>query len=307
MARTFLLMAAMTALFLTTGYLIGGGGGAVVALLVALGINVFAFWNSDKTVLRMHNAQQVDRSYAPGLFDMVAELAERASLPMPKVYLIDEDQPNAFATGRSPKNAAVAATTGLLDRLSQEEVAAVVAHELAHIKNRDTLTMTITATLAGTIGMLANIAGFRMLFGGQRNSPLGLIGVLATMILAPLAATMVQMAISRAREYKADGLGAEICGQPLWLADALAGLSRDAQRIDNKQAERHPATAHLFIVNPLHARTIDGLFATHPPMEERIRRLQQMAGPRGARPSADSPGGPWGSVGTEPLRRGPWE
>lgn len=266
----------------------------VIAFVIALATNAFAYWNSDKMVLRMHNAHPITREEAPGLYEMIERLAERAELPMPKVYVIDEDQPNAFATGRNPANAAVAATTGLLHRLSQEEVMGVMAHELAHIKNRDTLTMTITATLAGAVGMLANIASMQMMFGGNRNNPMGIIGVVLTMVLAPLAATMVQMAISRAREYKADALGAEICGEPLWLANALADLSRGAGQIDNERAERNPATAHMFIVNPLHARAIDGLFATHPPMEERIRRLQAMAGGRGGSLAGRSPSGPWG-------------
>ena len=295
MVRTYLLLAAMTALFLAAGWLMGGEGGMLIAFVIALAMNAFAYWNSDKVVLRMYKAREVGRADAPGFYDMVERLAGRADLPMPKVYIIDEPQPNAFATGRNPENAAVAATTGLLNRLSQNEVAGVMAHELAHIKNRDTLVMTVTATVAGAIGILANIASFQMLFGDSRNNPLGIVGVIATMILAPLAATMVQMAISRAREYEADELGAQICGEPLWLADALAGLNRHAAQIDNDQAERNPATAHMFIVNPLHARSIDGLFSTHPPMEERIRRLQAMTG--GRRGSFAGPrraSGPWG-------------
>ena len=295
MARTYMLLAAMTAVFLAAGWLMGGQGGMLIALVIALATNAFAYWNSDKVVLRMYNAREVSRAEAPGLYDMVEQLAARADLPMPKVYIIDEEQPNAFATGRNPENAAVAATTGLLHRLSQEEVAGVMAHELAHIKNRDTLTMTVTATVAGAVGILANIASFQMLFGDSRNNPLGIVGVIATMVLAPLAATMVQMAISRAREYEADELGAQICGEPLWLANALADLSRSAAQIDNQHAEQNPATAHLFIVNPLHARSIDGLFATHPPMEERIRRLQAMAGARrGSFASRGRAAGPWG-------------
>jgi heat shock protein HtpX len=294
MARTYLLMAAMTAVFLAAGWLMGGSGGMVIALMIALATNVFAYWNSDKMVLRMYNAQPITRAEAAGLYEMIEQLAARAELPMPKVYVIDEDQPNAFATGRNPENAAVAVTTGLLHRLSQEEVAGVMAHELAHIKNRDTLTMTITATLAGAVGMLANIASMQMLFGGNRNNPLGGVGVVLTMVLAPLAATMVQMAISRAREYKADEAGARICGEPLWLANALADLHRGAERIDNHHAEQNPATAHMFIVNPLHARSLDGLFATHPPMEERIRRLQAMAGGRSSSGAGRSRTGPWG-------------
>jgi heat shock protein HtpX len=295
MVKTFLLLAAMTAVFLMAGWFMAGEGGLIIALFFALATNAFAYWNADKVVLRMYNAQQVGRDYAPGFYDMVQDLAARAGLPMPKVYIIEQEQPNAFATGRNPENAAVAATTGLLNRLSQEEVAGVMAHELAHIQNRDTLIMTITATVAGAVGVLANIASFQMLFGGNRNSPLGGFGAILGIILAPLAAALVQMAISRAREYEADQRGAEICGEPRWLANALQGLHRDATLIDNDQAERNPATAHMFIVNPLHARSIDGLFSTHPPMEERIRRLNAMSGGRRgsfARPKL--PTGPWG-------------
>ena len=201
---------------------------------------------------------------------------------MPRVYIVENDQPNAFATGRNPENAAVAATTGLMRNLSQEEVAGVMAHELAHVRNRDTLIMTITATIAGAIGLLANFALF---FGGSsRNNPLGIVGALLIMILAPLAAMLVQMAISRAREYEADRVGAEISGHPLWLASALEKLQHGAERIDNRAAEDNPATAHLFIVNPLHARAVDGLFTTHPSTENRVRRLREMAGAAG----------PWG-------------
>ncbi|HKK29851.1 MAG TPA: zinc metalloprotease HtpX [Alphaproteobacteria bacterium] len=301
MTKTFMLLAAMTAVFLGAGWLMGGEGGMVIALVIALAMNAFAYWNSDKMVLRMYNAREVSRTDAPGFYDMVAELAERAKLPMPKVYIIEEDQPNAFATGRNPENAAVAATTGLLNRLSQEEVAGVMAHELAHIRNRDTLLMTVTATIAGAISILANIASFQMLFGDNRNNPLGIVGVILAMVLAPLAAMLVQMAISRTREYAADRAGAEICGEPRWLANALDGLSRHAPRIDNEQAERNPATAHMFIVNPLHARSIDGLFSTHPPMEERIRRLLSMTGG-----SAASSGGLHGSFARRAPKSGPW-
>ena len=285
--RTGMLMAAMTALFLAVGYLIGGEAGLLIAFVVAAGMNLFAYWNADKLVLRMHGAREVDARSAPQFHRLVAQLAERAELPMPKLYLIETDQPNAFATGRNPENAAVAATTGLLRTLSQEEVAGVMAHELAHVKNRDTLIMTITATIAGAIGMLANFALF---FGGNRNNPLGIIGSLALMILAPLAAGLVQMAISRAREYEADRIGAEICGRPLWLADALEKLEHGARRIDNHMAENNPATAHLFIVNPLHAHAVDGLFSTHPSTANRVARLRQMAG----QPVAAGQRGPWG-------------
>jgi heat shock protein HtpX len=274
-ARTFVLLAAMTGLFLAVGYMLGGEAGMVIAFLFAAGMNLFAYWNSDRMVLRMYRAQPVERADAPGSYGIVEQLAARAELPMPRVYIIDNPQPNAFATGRNPEHAAVAATTGLLQNLSHEEIAGVMAHELAHIRNRDTLTMTITATIAGAIGMLANFALF---FGNNRNNPLGIVGVLLLMILAPLAAMLVQMAISRAREYEADRIGAEISGHPLWLASALDKLERTARRVDNLAAERNPATAHMFIVNPLHAHSVDSLFSTHPSMENRIRRLREMAG-----------------------------
>lgn len=277
--KTTLLLAALTGLFIVAGYLIGGEAGMVLALVFAGVGNLFAYWNADKIVLRMYRAQPVDRRSAPGFYGIVETLVQRAGMPMPKVYIIDNPQPNAFATGRNPENAAVAATTGLLKILNDQEVAGVMAHELAHVRNRDTLIMTVTATIAGAIGALGNIFMFSALFGGRdNNNPLGAIGGLIVMLLAPLAAMMVQMAISRSREYEADRIGAEICGRPLWLASALEKLQMGAERIDNVDAERNPATAHLFIVNPLHARSIDGLFSTHPDMGERIRRLRAMAG-----------------------------
>ena len=239
--------------------------------------------NSDKAVLRMHGAREVNERLAPDLYRMTAGLAANANLPMPKLYIIGSDQPNAFATGRNPENAAVAVTEGLLRNMSQEEVAGVVAHELAHIKNRDTLTMTVTATLAGAISLLAN---FAMFFGGGRDRPMGIIGVLAMAILAPMAAGLVQMAISRAREYEADREGAEICRNPEWLASALNKLGVLSGRIDNHSAERNPATAHMFIVNPLHVHSYDSLFATHPPIEKRIEELRKMSG-------RTVPEGPW--------------
>lgn len=279
--RTALLLAALTALFLAAGLLLGGEGGMVIALVIALGMNLFAYWNSDKMVLRMYGAREVDAGSAPALHGIVERLAHAAELPMPRVHVIESDQPNAFATGRNPEHAAVAITTGLLNSLSQEEIAGVMAHELAHVKSRDTLIMTVTATVAGALGMLAN---FGLFFGRGRNNPLGIVGVLAVAILSPLAAMLVQTAISRTREFEADRVGAEVCGKPLWLADALGKLDAVAHRIDNHQAEANPATAHLFIVNPLHVRKLGGLFSTHPPTEERIRRLRDMAGVAG----------PWG-------------
>ncbi|WP_340116277.1 zinc metalloprotease HtpX [Pelagibius sp. 7325] len=285
--RTGILMAAMTGLFLAVGYLLGGAGGMVVAFLVAVAMNAFAYWNADKMVLRMYRARQVDRAGAPALYGIVEQLADNAGLPMPRVYIIENEQPNAFATGRNPENAAVAATTGLLKRLTAEEVAGVMAHELAHVKNRDTLTMTITATIAGAISMLAN---FGLFFGDNRNNPLGIFGAILVMILAPLAAALVQMAISRTREYAADRGGAEICGQPLWLASALEKIERSARGIDNRTAEGNPATAHMFIINPLHSQQIDNLFTTHPRTENRVARLRQMAAEMG---QAAQPR-PWG-------------
>ncbi|MFN3232984.1 MAG: zinc metalloprotease HtpX [Alphaproteobacteria bacterium] len=271
--RTSLLMAAMTALFLGLGYMLGGVGGAAIALLVAGGMNIFAYWKSDKMVLRMHNAQPVDRASAPELYETVEDLAHHADLPMPAVYIIHEDQPNAFATGRNPENAAVAVTTGLMRILDHGELAGVIAHELAHIKNRDTLVMTITATIAGAISMLANFALF---FGGSRNNPLGIVGVILVMILAPIAAALVQMAISRTREYAADKTGAEICGRPQWLASALEKLEQGSRRLDNEAAERNPATAHMFIINPLNGRSMDNLFSTHPNTANRVKALREM-------------------------------
>jgi heat shock protein HtpX len=273
--RTAMLLAAMTAIFLAVGYMLGGEVGMLIALLVAIGMNGFAYWSSDKMVLRMYKAKPVDKNSAPQFYAIMEQLAENAGLPMPKVYIIENPQPNAFATGRNPENAAVAATTGLLQRLTSDELAGVMAHELAHVKNRDTLIMTITATVAGAISMIAN---FGLFFGGNRNNPLGIIGVLAVAILAPFAAMLVQMAISRSREYAADRMGAEICGHPLWLASALEKIERAAKGIDNDVAEANPATAHMFIINPLHARKVDSLFSTHPNTTNRIAKLREMAG-----------------------------
>jgi heat shock protein HtpX len=282
--RTGLLLAGLTALFLAAGYLLGGQTGMAVALVIALAMNVFSYWNSDKLVLKMYGAREVDARVAPALYGIVEQLAHRAGLPMPRVYIIENPQPNAFATGRNPENAAVAATTGLLQILDHDEFAGVMAHELAHVKNRDTLIMTVTATIAGALGMLANFALF---FGGNRNNPLGFVGTILVMILAPVAAMLVQMAISRTREYGADRIGAEICGQPMWLASALQKLEAGARRIDNTAAEDNPATAHMFIVNPLHARAVDSMFSTHPSVENRVRKLREMAVESGQI-------GPWG-------------
>ena len=284
--RTALLLAAMTGLFLAVGYLLAGEGGLLIAFVIALGMNLWAYWNSDKAVLRMHHARQVTKADAPGLVGLVEQLAHRAELPMPKVFVLETAQPNAFATGRNPENSAVAVTRGLLDNCDSEELAGVLAHELAHIKHRDTLTMTITATLAGAIGFLSQFAFFFGMGRDNRN-PLGLIGTLAIMILAPLAAMLVQMAISRTREYAADRAGAEICGHPMWLARALAKIEQLARGVLNPSAERNPASAHLFIINPLHMGGVDNLFRTHPATQDRVRRLREMAARAGA-------SGPWG-------------
>ena len=318
--RTAMLLALMTALFMGVGYLIGGESGMLIAFLIAAAMNLFSYWNGDKMVLRMHRAVEVDARSAPEFYGIVEALAERAGLPMPRVYLIDTPQPNAFATGRNPQNAAVAATTGLLQRLSREEVAGVMAHELAHVQNRDTLTMTITATLAGAISMLGNFAFF---MGGSRDNnngnPLGAIGVLVAVIVAPLAAMIVQMAVSRTREYAADRRGAEICSQPLWLASALAKIATAAHAVRNPDAERNPASAHLFIINPLSGERMDNLFSTHPATQNRIARLEAMehefrgggGAPRNpaprapeaeakpSRPAAPEASGPWGERGGE--------
>ena len=288
--RTFMLLAGLTGLFVGLGYLLGGEGGMVIAFLIAAAMNVFAYWNSDKVVLRMYDAHPVDRANAPEIYGIVEQLTQRAGMPMPAIYVIENEQPNAFATGRDPEHAAIAATTGLLHHLSQEEVAGVLAHELAHVKNRDTLIMTITATIAGAIGMLANFAFF---FGGNRdnngNGGGNMITGILIMVLAPLAAMLVQMGISRTREYEADRIGAEICGRPLWLASALERIHEAAHQIPNQTAERNPATAHMFIINPLSGRGMDNLFSTHPNVVNRVARLREMAG-----------------QGAAPTRRGPW-
>ena len=284
--RTGLLIAALTALFMAVGYLIGGEGGMVVAFLVAAAMNLFAYWNSDRMVLRLYGAREVDRAAAPGLYGIVEQLAARAGIPMPRVYVIDQPQPNAFATGRDPAHAAVCVTSGLLRIVSQEELAGVLGHELGHIKHRDTLTMTITATIAGAIGMLANFAFFFGIFGArdERDNPLGFVGTLLVGLLAPIAASLVQLAISRSREYEADRAGAEVSGHPLWLASALEKIEAHARATPNAVAAAHPATAHLFIVNPIAGMRLDNLFASHPAAADRIRRLRKMAGVAG----------PWG-------------
>jgi len=274
--RTAILLAGLTALFMGVGYLIGGPDGAIIAFFVAAAMNFFAYWNGDRIVLSMHGAQEVDEQMAPDLLRVVADLAHRAGLPMPRVYVIDNPQPNAFATGRNPAHAAVAATTGLLNMLSRDELAGVISHELAHVRNRDTLLMTVTATIAGAISMLAQ---FGMLFRGgrrDRNGGIGAIGTLLMVVMAPLAAMLVQMAISRTREYAADDMGARISGNPEALASALAKIDAAARRIENISAEQNPATAPLFIINPLSGARMDNLFSTHPSTENRIAALGRL-------------------------------
>ena len=276
--KTAILMAAITALFMAIGSLLGGRQGMMLALIVALGMNFFSYWFSDKLVLKMYNAQEVDESSAPQFYSMVRDLAQRAQLPMPKVYLIEEDAPNAFATGRNPEHAAVAATTGILRALTERELRGVMAHELAHVRHRDILISTVSATMAGAISMLAN---FAMFFGGRNSegrSTNPIVGILV-MLLAPIAASLIQMAISRAREFEADRGGAEISGEPQALASALQKIHRLAQGIPLETAERHPETAQMMIVNPLSAGGLRGLFSTHPSTEERVERLLAMALP----------------------------
>ena len=315
--RTSVLLAGMTALFMGVGYLIGGTSGMMIALGVAAVTNIFGYWNSDKLVLRMQHAREVDPRQLPELHGMVAQLAKRAGIPTPKLYVIDTDQPNAFATGRNPQNAAVAVSSGLLRYLEPREVAAVVAHELAHIRNRDTLTMTITATFAGAISMLAQ---FGLFFGGgnSRDNPLGPIGVIIAVIVAPIAAMMVQMAVSRTREYEADKDGAEISGEPMALASALTKISQLAQRTVNVAAERNPAQAHMYIFNPLNGQRMDNLFATHPAVENRIAQLRQLASQmqprsraRQTRTTSPQSSGGWRVPSTgvnedQDAPRGPW-
>ena len=301
--RTGVLLAGLVALFLAIGYVLGGQTGMMIALVMSVGMNAFAYWNSDKMVLSMHGARAIDRAASPEFYDMIERLSKNAGLPMPKVYVMDNPQPNAFATGRDPEHAAVAATTGLLQNLSYDEIEGVMAHELAHIRNRDTLIMTVTATIAGAISMLGNFAFF---FGGRdRNSGIGPIGTLLMLIVAPLAAMLVQMAISRTREYSADRGGAEISGKPMALASALARISGAAHNIENETAEANPATAHMFIINPLSGQRMDNLFSTHPATENRIAALKQIAGEFGTPAKPASAAGPW-SGGTARPNKGPW-
>jgi len=299
MIKTAMLMAAMTALFGFAGTMLAGFEGLLIAILLAIVMNLFAWYNSDKMVLRMYGAKEVARGHP--LYETVANLSLNAQLPMPKVYEIQSDQPNAFATGRNPKNASVAVTTGLLQKLNRNEIAGVIAHELAHIKNRDTTIMVVAATFAGAITMLAN---FAMFFGDRRNNNLGLIGMIVMMILAPLAASLIQMAISRRREYLADQTGAEICGNPLWLASALTSIESFASKIDNHEAEKNPATAHMFIINPLHAHAHDRLFSTHPNTANRVAALEDMVDKQ--KPIQSTRRSPFPRTGNKGRLKSPW-
>ena len=278
MVKTTMLLAALTALFMALGFTIGGSGGAMVALLVAAGMNLFTYWNADKIVLRMHGAREVGAGNCPEFVGLVAGLAQRANMPMPRVYIIDSPHPNAFATGRNPANAAVAATTGLLGLLDRDEIEGVMAHELAHVRHHDTLIMTMTATIAGAISMLAN---FGLFFGGGRDRDGGqILATILAVFVAPFAAMIVQMAISRSREYGADRAGAEISGKPRALASALAKLAQGAAHIPNPVVERNPAAAALYIV-PGMKRGGDSLFSTHPATENRIAQLEIIANEMG--------------------------
>ncbi|ODN42910.1 zinc metalloprotease HtpX [Piscirickettsia litoralis] len=276
--KTVVLLAALTALLLIIGTALGGKAGLLIALIFAIVMNFSAYWFSDQLVLRMYRAQEVGPYDAPELYQTVEELARRGNMPMPKVYLVPDHTPNAFATGRNPENAAVAATQGLIQMLSREELAGVMAHEMAHVRHRDTLIGTVSATIAGAIGAIANIALLFSFFRGSDEEGPGPIATLVMAMLAPIAASLIQMAISRSREFAADRGGAELCGNPLWLASALQKLESANHREPMHSADEHPATAHMFIVNPLSGRDMMKWFSTHPPMEERIRRLQQMAG-----------------------------
>ncbi len=271
--RTALFLSAITAIFMVVGFLIGGNIGMIIALIFAGATNLYSYWNSDKIVLRRYKAQELDDNFSGDLYNDTKALAKIAGMPMPKLYIINSEQPNAFATGRNPANGAVACSVGLLNMLSRREVNAVVAHELAHIKNRDTLIMTITATIAGAISALANIS----MFFGRGNGRGNPIATIALMMLAPMAASLVQMAISRTREYAADKEGAIICNDPLALASALNKISGGGREIPNYDAEAHPESAHLFIMNPLSGSRLSGLFSTHPNTDSRIEKLQDMA------------------------------
>ena len=306
--KTFMLLAAMTALFGGVGYLVGGVPGMAIAFVIAIGLNVFSYWNSDSIVLKSYRAKPASEYRSnpkiTAYLEDTRRLAERAGLPEPKIYIVEMEQPNAFATGRNPDNAAVVATTGLLNMLERDEIAGVMAHELAHVKNRDTLTMTVTATIAGAIGLLAN---FAMFFGGGRERG-GLIAALAIAFLAPIAASIVQMAISRAREYEADRVGAEIAGNPEPLARALAKISGQAELMPDRYTEEHQAMAHMFIVNPLAGQKGDNLFSTHPATQNRINALMSLKNDVGGQPfEAEAPRrvSPWVAA-RQDCKKGPW-
>ncbi len=280
--KTTFFLAALSVLFIFIGSILGGQNGATMALVMAGVMNIGAYWFSDKIVLAMYRAKQVTEREAPELYGVVRELTMRAGLPMPKVYTMNNPAPNAFATGRNPEHSAVAVTTGILSLLSRDELAGVVAHELAHIKNRDILISTVAATIAGAISYISHMASWGLMFGGGRRdegdrNPFGSVIAIAVMILAPIAAMLIQMAISRSREYRADESGAAICGNPLSLAGALKKLHAGSRRIP---MEANPATAHMFIVSPLTGGGMLSLFSTHPPIEERIARLEAIAGRR---------------------------
>ncbi|MEO1280818.1 MAG: zinc metalloprotease HtpX [Pseudomonadota bacterium] len=329
--KTAMLLTFLTGILVAMGAAAGGQTGMVIAFVVALAMNFFSFWQSDTMVLKMFRGQEVNEQTAPDYYRMVKDLAARADLPMPRVYILPQEQPNAFATGRSPERSAVACSEGLMRVLNRDELAGVIAHELAHIKNRDTLTMTIAATIGGAISMLAQWMQFSMMFGGNgnRSGPLGWVGMLAVALLAPFAAMLVQMAISRSREYQADEMGAQICGNPIWLASALDKIAGpSARQVVNETAENIPAAAHLFIVNPLTGRGVDNLFSTHPNTENRIAALGELAKkwgmtstqssmpgrpapPQTATPHGhgDAQPGPWSTPTNKPKRKrftGPW-
>jgi heat shock protein HtpX len=311
--KTAMLLVLLTGIFIAVGAAVGGQTGIIVAFVAALALNLFSFYNSDTMVLRMFKAQEVDERSAPEYYGIVREMAQRAELPMPRVYVVNNPQPNAFATGRSPSRSAVAASTGLLDMLSREEIAGVMAHELAHIKNRDTLTMTMAATIGGAISMFAQYLQIGFLFGGNRDNGngggIGLLQSLVIMFLAPFSAGIVQMAISRSREYQADRLGALICGNPRWLASALTKIHAAARRIPNMQAERVPAAAHVFIVNPLSGRGVDNWFSTHPNIENRLAELEALARELGQISQNEGFGRPSRSqqtAGQDQPHHGPW-
>lgn len=320
-AKTAMLLVVLTAIFVAMGAVIGGKTGLIIAFVVALVMNLVSLWKSDTVVLRMFKAQEVTEREAPDYYNIVREMAARAELPMPRVYVLPSPQPNAFATGRNPENSAVAASTGLLDALNREELAGVIAHELAHIKNRDTLTMSIAATIGGAISMFAQYMQFGLLFGSRDGDrgPLGWVGTLAAVIAAPFAAMLVQMAISRSREYQADRLGAMICGNPRWLSSALQKIEAHKKRVVNQQAEAIPAAAHMFIINPLTGQGVDNWFSTHPNTQNRIAALEEMAREwagrhetplttgTGHQPRTSHAEGPWDAPTDDSgSRGGPW-